>query len=49
MDYKQIKATCKTADLEKMTAVMSMIDNGLMIEDYSDIDETFKNVYAWLR
>ncbi len=46
MDYKQIKATCKTADLEKMTAVMSMIDNGLMIEDYSDIDETFKNVYA---
>ena len=26
----------KTAQLEKITAVMSMLDNGLMIEDYSD-------------
>lgn len=46
MDYRQIKVKCKTADLEKVCAVMSMIDNGLMIEDYSDIEETFKNVYA---
>ena len=46
MDYRQIKVNCKTEDLEKVCAVMSMIDNGLMIEDYSDLEETFKNVYA---
>ena len=46
MDYRQIKVKCKTADLDKVCAVMSMIDNGLMIEDYSDIEDTFKNVYA---
>ena len=46
MDYKQIKVTCDTADLDEVTAVMSMTDNGLMIEDYSDIEETFKDVYA---
>lgn len=46
MDYRQIKVSCKTEDLDKVCAVMSMIDNGLMIEDYSDLEETFKNVYA---
>ena len=46
MEFKQIKVTCKSADLDNVCAVMSMIDNGLMIEDYSDIDDTFKDVYA---
>lgn len=46
MDYRQINVSCKTVDLEKVCAVMSMIDSGLMIEDYSDLEETFKNVYA---
>lgn len=46
MEFKQIKVTCKSADLDNVCAVMSMIDNGLMIEDYSDIEDTFKDVYA---
>ena len=46
MDYKQIKVTCSTSDLDEISAIMSMVDNGLMIEDYSDIEETFKDVYA---
>ncbi len=46
MNYTQIKVTCDTKDLDTVSAVMSMIDNGLMIEDYSDINETFKDVYA---
>ena len=46
MDYRQIKVKCKTEDLDRICAVMSMIDSGLMIEDYSDLEETFKNVYA---
>lgn len=46
MDFKQIKVNCKSADLDNVCAIMSMIDNGLMIEDYSDIEDTFKDVYA---
>ena len=46
MEYKQIKVTCRTEYLDQVAAIMSMIDNGLMIEDYSDLDETFKDVYA---
>ena len=46
MEFKQIKVTCKSADLDNVCAIMSMIDNGLMIEDYSDIENTFKDVYA---
>ena len=46
MTYTQIKVSCDTKDLDTVSAVMSMIDNGLMIEDYSDINETFKDVYA---
>ena len=46
MNYTQIKVTCDTKDLDTVSAVMSMIDNGLMIEDYSDINETLKDVYA---
>lgn len=46
MKYTQIKVSCNTKDLDTVCAVLSMIDNGLMIEDYSDIDETYKDVYA---
>lgn len=43
-DWTQIKATVKLELLEKASAVMSMLDNNLMIEDYSDID--LKSVYG---
>ena len=35
-NWTKLTATGKTEDLEKISSVMSMIDNGLMIEDYSD-------------
>ncbi len=46
MEYKQIKVNCSIDDLEQVCAVMSMVDNGLMIEDYSDADENLKTVYG---
>lgn len=47
-DWTQIKVSCKHADLDELCAVMSMLDNNLMIEDYSDIDENLKPVYGEL-
>ena len=35
----QIKVTSKTENLDSITAVMSMVSNGLQIEDYSDLEE----------
>lgn len=37
MQWKQLKVTGKTEDLEIISAVMSMVSSSLMIEDYSDI------------
>ena len=34
--WTKLTVTGKTRDLDKICAVMSMLDNGLMIEDYSD-------------
>ena len=41
MDNKwvQIKVTVKTEQLDGLIAIMSMISNGLQIEDYSDIED----------
>ena len=41
MDNKwiQIKVTVKTQELDSLVAIMSMISNGLQIEDYSDIED----------
>ena len=36
-EWTKLTATAERGELEAITAVMSMIDNGLMIEDYSDI------------
>ncbi len=35
-NWTKLTATGKTAELDDICAVMSMLDNGLMIEDYSD-------------
>lgn len=37
-DWTQIKVTVPLQKLDELTAVMSMVNNNLMIEDYSDID-----------
>ncbi|MBO5287161.1 MAG: 50S ribosomal protein L11 methyltransferase [Clostridia bacterium] len=38
-DWIQIKLTSKNENLDKLIAIMSMISNGLQIEDYSDIED----------
>jgi ribosomal protein L11 methyltransferase len=48
MDWTQLKATCNVADLDTVCAVMSMLENGLQIEDYSDIETGLKTVYGEL-
>ena len=35
-NWTKLTATGRVAELEDISAVMSMLDNGLMIEDYSD-------------
>ena len=35
----QIKVTSKVENLDSLCAVMSMLSNGLQIEDYSDIED----------
>ena len=37
-EWHQIKATVKLELLDDLTAIMSMISNNLMIEDFSDVD-----------
>ncbi len=37
-EWVQIKVTVETRRLDELTAVMSMIESNLMIEDFSDID-----------
>ena len=48
MKWTQIKTHCRTSELSEVSAVMSMIDPGLMIEDYSDIEENLMTVYGEL-
>lgn len=44
MEWTQLKVTGRTENRDDICAVMCMLDNGLMIEDYSDID--MDTVYA---
>lgn len=46
MNWIQIKVTCTTDELHDVTAVMSMLDNRLMIEDYSDIETGLNTIYG---
>ncbi len=48
MEWTQLRAECALRDLDTVTAVMSMIDNSLMIEDYSDVDEGMNAIYGEL-
>ncbi len=48
MEWTQIKVTCKTADLDTVCAIVGMVDNGLQIEDYSDIETGLNTVYGEL-
>lgn len=39
MEWTQLKATGNLSDLDRICAIMCMLDPGLQIEDYSDIDK----------
>ena len=42
----QIKATAENKYLNDIQAVMGMVDNSLMIEDYSDVERDLDGVYG---
>ncbi|MBR5252759.1 MAG: hypothetical protein IKV39_02660, partial [Clostridia bacterium] len=42
----QIKVNCASRDIDTVSSVMSMVDNGLMIEDFSDVDQILDGVYG---
>ena len=44
--WTQVKVTVPLKELDSLVAVMSMINNNLMIEDYSDIDVNLKTCYG---
>ncbi|MBQ7820822.1 MAG: 50S ribosomal protein L11 methyltransferase [Clostridia bacterium] len=46
MEWTQLKVTVSIEKLDETAAVMGMLDNGLMIEDYSDIEVNLKTVYG---
>ncbi len=48
MKWNQLKVNCDTAELDTVAAVMSMLDEGLMIDDYSDAMEGANKVYGEL-
>ncbi|MBQ8508381.1 MAG: 50S ribosomal protein L11 methyltransferase [Clostridia bacterium] len=46
MNWTQLKVTVRTGDIDRTAAIMSMLDNGILIEDYSDIESGLKTVYG---
>ncbi len=46
MNWTQLRVAVKTEDIERAAAIMSMLDNGIMIEDYSDIETGLKTCYG---
>ncbi len=44
--WVQIKVKCDARDIDTVSSVMGMVDNGLMIEDYSDVDLVLDGVYG---
>ncbi len=48
MGWTQLRCECDLKDLDAVCAVMSMIENGLMIEDYSDVTDGLNAIYGEL-
>ena len=48
MNWTQLRVSCDIKDLDTVSAVMSMIENGLMIEDYSDVTDGLNAIYGEL-
>ena len=45
-EWTQLRVTVPLAQLDQLVALMSMINNNLMIEDFSDIDTNLKTCYG---
>ena len=45
-EWTQVRVSVPLSELDDLVAVMSMINNNLMIEDYSDIDVNLKTCYG---
>ena len=48
MIWTQLKVSGRLKDLENISAIVSMIDSSIMVEDYSDMDEGMNNIYGEL-
>lgn len=46
MNWTQLRVSVAVSDIDRTAAIMSMLDNGIMIEDYSDIESELKTVYG---
>ncbi len=48
MIWTQLKVSGRLPDLDNISAIVSMIDSSIMVEDYSDIEENLMTVYGEL-
>lgn len=46
MNWTQLKVTCNVKDLDEVCSVMSMLENSIQVEDYSDLETGLKTVYG---
>lgn len=46
--WTQIRISCRVEELDSVCAIAGMVDNGLMIEDYSDVREGVNAIYGEL-
>lgn len=46
MNWTQLRVSVKTEDIDRVAAIMSMLDNGIQIEDYSDIETDLRTCYG---
>ena len=44
--WVQIKVTADRKYLDSITAIMSMVENSLLTEDYSDVEQELDGVYG---
>ena len=48
MNWTKLKVSCAIEDLEKVSAIVSMLDPHIMVEDYSDMEAGLNNMYGEL-
>ncbi|MCQ2771007.1 MAG: 50S ribosomal protein L11 methyltransferase [Clostridia bacterium] len=46
MLWSQLKVTCNVKNLEEVCSIMSMLENSIQVEDYSDLETGLKTVYG---